>query len=102
MIEPRNSCALVLCAIGLVALTGCTPGDETAADESEVEGMAEPREVVFGPVDGHELPPADLERISAGDIAPDFTAMSSGGEPITLSSFRGEKNVVLFFYRGHW
>jgi peroxiredoxin Q/BCP len=36
--------------------------------------------------------------LSAGDDAPDFTLPSSGGEPVTLSSFRGAANVVLIFY----
>lgn len=33
-----------------------------------------------------------------GDLAPDFTLPSTGGEPVTLSSYRGHKNVVLVFY----
>ncbi|MDQ6717867.1 MAG: redoxin domain-containing protein, partial [Gemmatimonadota bacterium] len=33
-----------------------------------------------------------------GDAAPDFTAKSTSGERITLSSFRGEKNVLLAFF----
>jgi peroxiredoxin len=34
----------------------------------------------------------------AGDIAPDFTAKSTSGEKVTLSSFRGKKNVLLAFF----
>ena len=44
----------------------------------------------------------DLERIQVGDEAPDFTLASFDGEPVTLSDFRGESNVLLVFYRGHW
>ncbi len=33
-----------------------------------------------------------------GTPAPDFTLPDSTGRPVTLSSFRGQKNVVLFFY----
>ncbi|MFO0891892.1 MAG: peroxiredoxin, partial [Isosphaeraceae bacterium] len=33
-----------------------------------------------------------------GDESPDFTLPSAGGDPVTLSSFRGKKAVVLFFY----
>lgn len=36
--------------------------------------------------------------LSIGDIAPDFTLKSQHGEDITLSSYRGEKNVVLVFF----
>ena len=36
--------------------------------------------------------------IVEGQEAPDFTMPNQHGEPITLSSFRGQKNVVLIFY----
>ena len=34
----------------------------------------------------------------AGDVAPDFTARSTSGENVTLSSFRGSRNVLLAFF----
>ena len=60
------------------------------------------QETELGPVDGHDLEPTDLERIVAGVEAPDFTVVTLAGEALTLSDLRGDKNVVLFFYRGHW
>ena len=33
-----------------------------------------------------------------GDTAPDFTARSTTGETVTLSSFRGKRNVLLAFF----
>ncbi len=36
--------------------------------------------------------------IEIGQEAPDFTLSNHHGEPITLSSYRGKKNVVLTFY----
>ena len=36
--------------------------------------------------------------IETGQEAPDFTLPNHHGEPITLSSFRATKNVVLIFY----
>jgi peroxiredoxin len=36
--------------------------------------------------------------LQIGDVAPDFTLKSQHGEDITLSSFRGDKNVVLVFF----
>ncbi len=36
--------------------------------------------------------------VVVGDKAPDFTLASSTGEKVELSSFRGDKNVVLVFY----
>ncbi len=56
----------------------------------------------LGPKDGRDLPPADLNRVQAGQAAPDFTLEAQDGRPITLSDFRGQKRVVLVFYRGHW
>jgi len=56
----------------------------------------------LGPLDGHDLPREDLERVALGTIAPDFSLSSMSGEVETLSDSRGEKNVVLVFYRGHW
>lgn len=56
----------------------------------------------LGPVDGHDLPAEDLDRIQVGDEAPDFALEAYGGGVRRLSDYRGEKNVVLVFYRGHW
>lgn len=60
---------------------------------------SEPR---LGPQDGLDLPGADTGRVAVGDVAPDFSLLSYAGTVTTLSDFRGEKNVVLVFYRGHW
>lgn len=35
--------------------------------------------------------------LKVGDKAPDFTLFNQDGEPVTLSSFKGKKVVVLFF-----
>jgi len=56
----------------------------------------------LGPKDGPTDPPTDLERVTVGDPAPDFTLESLDGRRATLSSYRDAKNVVLVFYRGHW
>ena len=36
--------------------------------------------------------------LSAGDKAPDFTLPTDGDDSVTLASFKGKKNVVLYFY----
>lgn len=56
----------------------------------------------LGPVDGGDLPPTDLERVAVGDAAPDFSLRALSGDVHRLSDYRGEQNVVLVFYRGHW
>ena len=40
--------------------------------------------------------------IEVGDLAPDFTLKDQDGNEVTLSSFRGNKNVVLAFYPFDW
>lgn len=56
----------------------------------------------LGPKDGVGMAPTDTGRVTTGGTAPDFTLETLVGPPITLSQFRGQKNVVLVFYRGHW
>ena len=56
----------------------------------------------LGPADGRDLPPTELERVMVGGEAPLFTLESYDRGPVELASFRGDKNVVLVFYRGHW
>jgi cytochrome oxidase Cu insertion factor (SCO1/SenC/PrrC family) len=65
-------------------------------------GTATGSALALGPVDGGELPSTDLERVQVSILAPDFTLEDEKGTPITLSQFRGEKNVILVFYRGRW
>lgn len=89
----RRSALLTLTALLAV---GC------AADPPDSEGPPESMDVVLGPADGHDLPATDIERVQVGDDAPDFTLASLSGDPVTLSGYRGSKDVVLVFYRGHW
>jgi len=56
----------------------------------------------LGPRDGGNLTATDLDRIKVGQPAPDFTLENLDGKKISLSDYRGKKNVVLVFYRGHW
>jgi peroxiredoxin len=42
---------------------------------------------------------SDADVIDVGSLAPDFTLTSASGEQISLSSYRGEHHVVLFFMR---
>jgi peroxiredoxin Q/BCP len=37
-------------------------------------------------------------KVNVGDLAPDFTLPTQTGEEVSLSQFRGKKNVVLYFY----
>ena len=43
-------------------------------------------------------PPPPPLTLKIGDEAPDFTLTDDTGAKVTLSSFRGKKNVALAFY----
>jgi hypothetical protein len=49
-------------------------------------------------VSAQALPEPPKTHLAVGDTAPDFTMLDDTWEPVTLSSFRGEKNVILAFY----
>ena len=58
------------------------------------------RELVF---DTGNLKPVDsILNIKIGDLAPNFTLPSIQGEKITLSQFKGRKNIVLSFVPAAW
>lgn len=78
-------------------LTACTLA---AALWAFAPGSAISQEL--GPADGHDFVGVDTGRVAVGDRAPDFTLESLEGAPVSLSDFRGRKDVILVFYRGHW
>jgi cytochrome oxidase Cu insertion factor (SCO1/SenC/PrrC family) len=46
-----------------------------------------------------QRPAAEIvSKVKVGDMAPDFTLNDHNNNPVKLSDFRGEKNVVLAFY----
>ena len=50
-----------------------------------------------------QLKPIDSElKVKIGDQAPDFTLPSVSGEEVTLSQYRGKKNVVISFVPAAW
>jgi peroxiredoxin (alkyl hydroperoxide reductase subunit C) len=50
-----------------------------------------------------QLKPIDSKlKVKIGDQAPDFTLPSVSGEKVTLSQYRGEKNVVVSFVPAAW
>jgi len=44
----------------------------------------------------------DQVAVSVGDMAPNFSAEDESGTISKLSELRGEKNLILIFYRGYW
>jgi peroxiredoxin (alkyl hydroperoxide reductase subunit C) len=65
------------------------------------QARAEPAKKTIYPVG--TLKPRDSQtHLKVGDEAPDFTLPSVSGDPVSLSQFRGEKNVVLSFVPAAW
>ena len=58
------------------------------------------RELIFNP--GHLKPVDSILKVKKGDIAPDFTLPSIRGKQVTLSQYRGKKNVVISFVPAAW
>ena len=77
-----------LAAVTVAVLAACAGGEQTP--------------VQLGPVDGFDLAPTEIDRVTVGSLAPGFSLETMNNDTLTLSDFRGEKNVVLVFYRGHW
>ena len=51
---------------------------------------------------GHLKPVDSTLKVKIGDRAPDFTLPSVSGEKISLSDYRGKKNVVISFVPAAW
>jgi len=54
-----------------------------------------PTSQVWGQTEKKDVPEPTVK---VGDEAPDFTLVDQNGNKVTLSSFRGKKNVALAFY----
>lgn len=46
--------------------------------------------------------PMTRPALAVGRPAPDFTLPDATGRPVRLADYRGQKPVVLVFYRGYW
>lgn len=46
----------------------------------------------------YQQPAIATTNLKVGDVAPDFTLPSDQNTSVSLSSFRGKKNVILAFY----
>lgn len=77
---------------GFLAIFGAV-GAGLAADDTL-------RDLIYDP--GHLKPLDSSLKVAVGQPAPDFTLPSISGEHITLSQYRGRKNVVLSFVPAAW
>ena len=67
--------------------------------------LATIREQLAGLLSTEMVPTPEPEVVvgtDVGDLAPGFTPPSTAGMDQSLESYRGEKNVVVVFYRAFW
>ena len=46
--------------------------------------------------------PDTATALRVGEPPPDFTLPDASGHPVALADYRGQKPVLLVFYRGYW
>ena len=44
----------------------------------------------------------DTVNIAVGKAAPAFSLLDANGKTVNLADFKGQSNVMLLFFRGHW
>ena len=78
--------------VGIALCIGCIPCAWALSDVY--------KENIYNP---GELKPIDSTlKVKVGEPAPDFTLPSISGERVTLSQFRGKKNVLISFVPAAW
>jgi hypothetical protein len=88
---------VVMCACLMASCSPATVPPPPPADTPTLEPTQAP--VPSATSTATVTPPENAGGIpTVGDTAPDFT-LPSAADTITLSSYRGEMNVVLVFYR---
>ena len=75
----------------VAAIVGSASVLEAGAGSNAVDPRCEDPEAVS--------PQAAVE---VGSVAPDIALESIDGDSLLLSALRGEKNVILVFFRGTW
>ena len=98
--SPKPLLRFVLLGGLALSLSACAQEADPPGGDALTQEEAVP--VTLGPKDGFDLPPTEIERVALGSYAPDFSLRTLVGDTLTLSDFRGEKDVLLVFYRGHW
>jgi peroxiredoxin (alkyl hydroperoxide reductase subunit C) len=82
----------ILCMVGFWAIFSLV---------STAHGRSEAYKENIYPV-GKLKPTDSVLKVKVGDQAPDFTLPVVGGEKVTLSQYRGKKNVVISFVPAAW
>jgi cytochrome oxidase Cu insertion factor (SCO1/SenC/PrrC family) len=89
-------CLVILASFKVAAVGEPTPSPTSAPVQQSSPSPTPQRATTAAPTPPQESP-SSIPAI--GETAPDFSLPSVSGEPVILSSYRGESNVVLLFYR---
>jgi len=82
------------CGFGLLTLSSCSTTNASASSSGGGEGM-DLRATVYRP---SKMKPVDsVLKVRVGDRAPQFTLPVVDGKNLSLSHYRGRKNVVISF-----
>ncbi len=80
----------------IVVLAGCWSSDHNVANSSATPTSSASPSSSYDPI------LTDLNRVKQGAFAPDFELEDINGKKIRLSDYRGQKYVVMVFYRGYF
>ena len=81
---------MLLIGVGILMGAGCCAAQEASPMQS----------MVYDP--GPLKPVDSVLKVSVGDKAPDFSLPAVGGGVVTLSAYRGVRNVVISFVPAAW
>ena len=88
--------SLLMLCLAALALLACQGGQQ------EADSSALTRPLSGGASPTPDASETDLNRVVAGSIAPDFALEAMNGETVKLANYRGQKTVLLVFYRGYF
>jgi peroxiredoxin len=91
----RPSLAPLILGIFII-LAACRNGDPSPANSGATPIAS------ASPGSGYDPSLTDLNRVKPGTPAPDFDLADVNGRRVRLSDYRGQKYVVLVFYRGYF
>jgi peroxiredoxin len=86
----KNGKLIGVATIALVLLWGTTASGISEAFKNNI----------YNP--GHLKPTDSVLKVKVGDYAPEFTLRAISGERISLSQYRGRKNVIISFVPAAW
>lgn len=101
LISVRNIVTFILSGLCFLLLSACQ--GETKKATVTTESLGAPLTATTpNPSPSVDPRVTDLNRIVPGKEAPDFALENINNQVVRLSDFRGKKNVILVFYRGHF